>query len=45
LKWKPKKNIASEIDKVINWYSDNTSWWDDNYRKTIDSRKSRLNIK
>ena len=45
LKWKPKKNVDSEIDKVINWYKDNVDWWSNNYKKTIESRKSRLNIK
>ncbi len=45
LNWKPKKNVDSEIDKVINWYKDNFYWWTNNYKKTIESRKSRLNIK
>jgi dTDP-glucose 4,6-dehydratase len=45
LKWQPKKNLSSEIDKVINWYKDNVNWWNNNYKKTIESRKSRLNIK
>jgi len=45
LKWKPKKNVNSEIDKVTNWYKDNVNWWTNNYKKTIESRKSRLNIK
>jgi dTDP-glucose 4,6-dehydratase len=45
LKWKPKKNLGNEIDIVINWYKDNVNWWSNNYKKTIESRKSRLNIK
>ena len=45
LKWQPKKNLGSEIEKVINWYKDNFNWWSNNYKKTIESRKSRLNIK
>jgi dTDP-glucose 4,6-dehydratase len=36
LKWKPKKNIDSEINKVINWYSDNATWWDENYKKQLN---------
>ena len=45
LKWEPKKNFNIEIDKVIYWYKENVNWWSNNYKKTIESRKFRLNIK
>lgn len=44
LGWKPKKNIDTELPKIINWYVENQNWWEKDYQNTLNSRKNRLKI-
>ena len=44
LGWKPKKNIDTELPKIINWYVENQNWWEDDYQNTLNSRKNRFKI-
>jgi dTDP-glucose 4,6-dehydratase len=44
LGWKPKKNIDTELPKIINWYVENQHWWEKDYQNTLNSRKNRLKI-
>ena len=41
----PIKDIDSEIEKISNWYKDNTSWWEEDYKKVLINRKERTSLK
>jgi len=43
--WKPKKKFDDEIEKIVNWYKSNESWWAEDFQGINQRRKNRLNFK
>jgi len=41
----PTKDINSEIENISNWYKNNTSWWEEDYRKVLVNRTERTSLK
>ena len=42
--WKPKKKFDDEIEKIVNWYKSNESWWAEDFKGINLRRKNRLNF-
>ena len=42
--WKPTFNLVDSIDKIIEWYQENRTWWESEYKTTLENRKTRFNL-
>ncbi len=42
--WKPEANFDVELDKIVDWYKENTQWWLKEYNKILINRKKRLSL-
>ncbi len=42
--WKPKFNLLESIDNIIEWYKENRSWWESEFKTTLENRKTRFNL-
>ena len=42
--WNPAFNLADSIEEIINWYKDNKSWWELEFKSTLENRKKRFHI-
>jgi len=44
LGWKSSMDFDIEIEKIINWYKLNTSWWEDGLSSIFEKRNLRLSL-
>lgn len=41
LGWLPKASFDHELEKIVFWYKNNQSWWEDTYSEVLKNRKFR----
>ncbi len=42
--FKPVKDLDNEISKIVEWYKENKSWWEEDYLKVLENRLKRTKL-
>ena len=42
--FKPVKDLDDEISKIVEWYKENKSWWEEDYLKVLENRLKRTKL-
>ncbi len=42
--FKPQKNVEEEIFKIVEWYKENKSWWEEDYLNVLENRLKRTKL-
>ena len=42
--FKPQKNVDEEIFKIVEWYKENKSWWEEDYLNVLENRLKRTKL-